>query len=638
MPTTEIRPRLPRAARPAAFVLLLAALCACTAWGLITGGVFFPLLSLWASCLLFDLALRALGRAGVTLGLYHWSVLTAVYLLLAICCCLQVSSRSFIYIWDYSNYLTLQYQAEAAFAAGPLAGLAHLAASLTEDYTSFICLFTEFPFCLSQRTGDSFVICQLVSVLPTLLLLLAGVTVKIGQMLAVKNESGFFLFGLSLTACFPLLRMSAALGQPDWFGLIFALMILLLTLDFRFDAAEPGRCVGIFFATAALALTRRWYLYFIVSYYAVYTVTLLAGSVQLIRAGEGRRAADRLRRFITFGAGSVAGIIILFWPVVQHILAYGYAEHYAAYNVGGLGLELYSQMFRLGPLYLPLTVWGFVTAFVRRRRGLVVQTLGVLAISLILFTQVQNMGSHQSLLLMPGYSVLILLGAAALADSLNRLRRVKVGYWLFVLAFSMSVRLSPLTTLALPDFLFDYISAESVQEFIRLDTLIYDRPDVEQIQALADWIDTHCAEGEFAYMIPHSMTYCPDTFKNVSLPRQPLEHKLSFGFGILGTQSFPTDLFDAKYVITADPFPWCYEVSDVASKLNSQFMAMKDACFVPEATFDMGTGTVFTVYRRIVPASRAEAEAYLAAFAAEDARFPALYSQVIQDWCAARGL
>ena len=637
MPTTVSRPRLRRGVVPAAFALSLVLLCICTAAGF-TGTFFFPLFSLWADCLLFCLTLAAVRRAGVRFELFHGAVLVAVYLLVAICFNLQVNSRSFIYVWDYSNYTLLQYQAEAAFQDGALAGLWHLVSTFTEDYTSFICLFTEFPFCLSAHTGDSYVISQLISIFPTLLVALGGVVVKVGQLLPIRNDKGFFLIGLSTAASFPLLRMAASLGQPDWFGLIFALIILLLTIDFRFDAGEPGRCVGLFFATAALVLTRRWYLYFIVSYYLVYAVTVAGSTILLIGRGRGGQAVDRIRRLITFGAGSLAAILVLFWPIVRKILSYSYESHYAAYNVGGLGLELFSQAFRLGPFYLPLVIAGVVWAFLRGKGTAALQALAVLALSLVLFTRVQNMGSHQSLLLMPGYFTLMLMGIAALADTLDRLRYLKLGYWLVALAFSLSARLSPLTTIALPDFLFDYITAGAVQEFIRLDNMIYDRTDMDQVRALARWIDQNCAGGEFAYMIPHSMTYCPDTFKNVDLPSQPLEDKLSFGFGILGTHAFPTDLFEAKYVITADPFPWCYEVSSVAQKLNDQFLALKDTYFTYETSFDMGNGTVFTVWRRTVPATRAEANAYLAAFSAEDAQFPELYSQVINDWCNQKGL
>ena len=63
------------------------------------------------------------------------------------------------------------------------------------------------------------------------------------------------------------------------------------------------------------------------AYYAVYAVTVLVSTIRLIPAGQGRRAADRLRRFITFGAGSLAAILVLFWPVVQRILSYSYETH-----------------------------------------------------------------------------------------------------------------------------------------------------------------------------------------------------------------------------------------------------------------------------------------------------------------------
>ena len=96
--------------------------------------------------------------------------------------------RSFVYIWDYVNYINKQYWAEAAFLQGPAAGFHYIFSSFAEDYTNFITLFLEFPFCLSDRTGDSFAFCQVFSILPMLLVLLAGLTIKVGQMLRVKNR------------------------------------------------------------------------------------------------------------------------------------------------------------------------------------------------------------------------------------------------------------------------------------------------------------------------------------------------------------------------------------------------------------------------------------------------------------------
>ena len=78
---------------------------------------------------------------------------------------------------------------------------------MADDYTNFITLFTEFPFCLTDHTGDAYSFSQVFCILPTLLVLLAGLVVKVGQILNVKNRIYYFLFGMTLTAAYPFLRM-----------------------------------------------------------------------------------------------------------------------------------------------------------------------------------------------------------------------------------------------------------------------------------------------------------------------------------------------------------------------------------------------------------------------------------------------
>ena len=190
--------------------------------------LFFPLVSLWCNAALFALALLVLRRAGVELDLFHKAVLVGLWAAAVLYFYWTLGSRTFLYHWDYVNYILKQYHAEAAFAQSTGAGFRFLLDSITEDYTNFITLFTEFPFCLSGKTGDDYAFCQVFSVLPSLLVLLAGLTVKVGRMLRVKNRFWYFLIGFSWCATFPFVRMSAVLGQPDWFGLIFAFMLMLL--------------------------------------------------------------------------------------------------------------------------------------------------------------------------------------------------------------------------------------------------------------------------------------------------------------------------------------------------------------------------------------------------------------------------
>lgn len=603
--------------------------------------LFFPLVSLWCNAALFALALLVLRRAGVELDLFHKAVLVGLWAAAVLYFYWTLGSRTFLYHWDYVNYILKQYHAEAAFAQSTGAGFRFLLDSITEDYTNFITLFTEFPFCLSGKTGDDYAFCQVFSVLPSLLVLLAGLTVKVGRMLRVKNRFWYFLIGFSWCATFPFVRMSAVLGQPDWFGLIFAFMLMLLTLDYRFDGIDLPRYLLIFAATAGIILTRRWYLYFVVGYCFAYVLLLAVSSIRLAKDGQPSRAVHRMVRLVVFGLCAAGAMVLLLLPMVRKILSFDYAGRYSYYNFGGITLELAAQTLRIGLLNFILIGMGLWFAAKRRLPALPCLAGAELLVSLVLFTRVQNTGSHQMLLFVPGWLLLFLVGSAALANGLKKHTAVKLCYWGFTMVFAVSVRCSPLTTVALPGFVVDHFPLKAVSEFVRLDKLTYDRTDAAQIQRVDDWIDAHCdaEKGEFAYMIPHDMLYNSDMFQYAALPDIQLQGKLAAGISIPGTHEFPVRFFEAKYVLTAEPLPQTFvSGGELSGRWNALFCAARDEHFTQAASFDMGNGTVFTVWERTEPADRAEVEYYLDAFAQEDVLYPEMFSQVAEAWLAGHGL
>ena len=603
--------------------------------------LFFPLVSLWCNAALFALALLVLRRAGVELDLFHKAVLVGLWAAAVLYFYWTLGSRTFLYHWDYVNYILKQYHAEAAFAQSTGAGFRFLLDSITEDYTNFITLFTEFPFCLSGKTGDDYAFCQVFSVLPSLLVLLAGLTVKVGRMLRVKNRFWYFLIGFSWCATFPFVRMSAVLGQPDWFGLIFAFMLMLLTLDYRFDGIDLPRYLLIFAATAGIILTRRWYLYFVVGYCFAYVPLLAVSSIRLAKDGQPSRAVHRMVRLVVFGLCAAGAMVLLLLPMVRKILSFDYAGRYSYYNFGGITLELAAQTLRIGLLNFILIGMGLWFSAKRRLPALPCLAGAELLVSLVLFTRVQNTGSHQMLLFVPGWLLLFLVGSAALADGLKKHTAVKLCYWGFTMVFAVSVRCSPLTTVALPGFVVDHFPLKAVSEFVRLDKLTYDRTDAAQIQRVDDWIDAHCdaEKGEFAYMIPHDMLYNSDMFQYAALPDIQLQGKLAAGISIPGTHEFPVRFFEAKYVLTAEPLPQTFvSGGELSGRWNALFCAARDEHFTQAASFDMGNGTVFTVWERTEPADRAEVEYYLDAFAQEDALYPEMFSQVAEAWLAGHRL
>ena len=227
----------------------------------------------------------------------------------------------------------------------------------------------------------------------------------------------------------------------------------------------------------------------------------------------------------------------------------------------------------------------------------------------------------------------------ALAEGIERRKALKLGYWAFTLVFAVSVRCSPLTVVALPDFLIDHFPLKSTAEFVRLDGLTCDRRDLSQLQAVTEWLSVHLGDGETAYMITDDMLYNPGHLRNCLLPEQPLDGKLPDSFSVPGTHNFPMSFFEAKYVVTVDPYPLSYASdTELGHKLNAKFAELRDGTHTLAATFDMGNGYTFTIWERVAAPTRAEVESYLHVFDAENAQYPEMFSQVAESWLAAHGL
>lgn len=123
----------------------------------------------------------------------------------------------------------------------------------------------------------------------------------------------------------------------------------------------------LFAATAAIILSRRWYLYFVVGYYFAYAVLVLVSSVRIARAGQKKQTLVQVRNLVLFGLMSMVAMLVLLWPMVRHILAYSYADRYAYYNGGGMVTEIYLQYARMGLMNLVLIGLGLWFCLKRRK-------------------------------------------------------------------------------------------------------------------------------------------------------------------------------------------------------------------------------------------------------------------------------
>ena len=133
MTDTITKPRVSAAAKIVLVLAAAAVLLAVFALAAPGSKFFFPLVSLWCNLALFSCVLLVLRVAGIKFDLFHKAVLVGLWAAALVYFFWALGRRSFVYIWDYVNYINKQYWAEAAFLQGPAAGFQFIFGSFAEE-------------------------------------------------------------------------------------------------------------------------------------------------------------------------------------------------------------------------------------------------------------------------------------------------------------------------------------------------------------------------------------------------------------------------------------------------------------------------------------------------------------------------
>lgn len=576
----------------------------------------FPIISIFANLIILKLVQTVLAIKQIKLEKEHYISIGVVFTAVFVFYLIFLKQKNFMYYWDFDSYLVRQYDLESAFLCGIKNGIGSVLNSLSEDYTQFINVFTEFPFCLTDRTGDVYVLSQLFNIFIPILVLLSGLIIKMGELLSVEKKKLFYYLAFAATALFPMLHNAASFSQPDWLGIVFALAIIILTIDFRFEKNDYLLYISLFISTACLVVTRRWYLYFIVGYYVIYSLNVLINSISLMRSGNKKQGLNQIRNILVFGIISLVLVVLLFYKMIIHIISFNYADRYAFYNYGGISIELSAQFAVLGVMGI-IILFGMIYSVVKKS-GLsyVVSSILGWSITILLFTRIQNLGFHHHLMLVPYYIILILVGiASVLKIKKEKLYRTALVVCVAVIALQ-------------PFFSFSRCSVYYTKIY---SVLTAPQADKDKVLEVSEWVENNCGD-EKVYMIPHSIKYNPDLFKNVKLPDKSLYDNIEFGFDVFGTHKFPVEIFESKYVITADPFPNSGNEKGLSNKLNDIFLQIRDEKYKLLESFDMGDGVTFYAYERVVPVDEEEVSIYRDAFKEEDEKYPDLFSDVFNSY------
>ena len=526
-----------------------------------------------------------------------------------------VCYRQTVYSDDAINYFAKQTLLFGSFGQSGFYGIHVLLESLlTADYKMFMNLFISVPYLFTGRSINAFMVCYAITCfVPMWFALLMGAK-YLAQQLPACHTALYYPLCMAVMVLWPMFLWPATHGMPDAFGLTFAAVIALLCADYRFETLPWPRLLAIFAATFALILTRRWYMFWILAFYAVYVLAVLVGAVRRKTLGS------TLKHMLLFGVPSAVIIVGALLPTFKTILTTDYADIYGAYYGGGFGNNCLGQLRTQGLIWLVLCAAGLVwLLYCRSTRAQAIVAAAASLGAMVLFTRTQSLGDHQSLILAPFY-LLMLFGLCA------KLTQQKAKPWLrnaaagvlavfLVVNFGNALRLpgKNVQTLAL--------SSESLN--------LTRRTDLAQMRAVTDFVLEHCTEDQTVYINMDSNGYSGTTFAYSDPAHPQLQTMILWESSVPSTHGFPTGIWTSEYVMVTDRVDEGGIVGPINAALRTQSPAAIHYEYVTEFPLD---GITLYCYRRTARPDAEEADYFKQVFAEYDARWPEIFSQRIDEY------
>lgn len=526
-----------------------------------------------------------------------------------------VCYRQTVYSDDAINYFAKQTLLFGSFGQSGFYGIHVLLESLlTADYKMFMNLFISVPYLFTGRSINAFMVCYAITCfVPMWFALLMGAK-YLAQQLPACHTALYYPLCMAVMVLWPMFLWPATHGMPDAFGLTFAAVIALLCADYRFETLPWPRLLAIFAATFALILTRRWYMFWILAFYAVYVLAVLVGAVRRKTLGS------TLKHMLLFGVPSAVIIVGALLPTFKTILTTDYTDIYGAYYGGGFGNNCLGQLRTQGLIWLVLCAAGLVwLLYCRSTRAQAIVAAAASLGAMMLFTRTQSLGDHQSLILAPFY-LLMLFGLCA------KLTQQKAKPWLrnaaagvlavfLVVNFGNALRLpgKNVQTLAL--------SSESLD--------LTRRTDLAQMRAVTDFVLEHCTEDQTVYINMDSNGYSGTTFAYSDPAHPQLQTMILWESSVPSTHGFPTGIWTSEYVMVTDRVDEGGIVGPINAALRTQSPAAVHYEYVTEFPLD---GITLYCYRRTARPDAEEADYFKQVFAEYDARWPEIFSQRIDEY------
>jgi hypothetical protein len=503
-----------------------------------------------------------------------------------------VSAERTIYSWDWATYWLMFQRLGWLLGSDPVTALREIRGSIAESDYNLLPILPFMPFEAVFGPGRLSYILAITNaaVLPS-----AALMALIAERASAGRSPGRFLLCMAGALGLHVLWAPALRGLPDVVGVAIACTILLVYFSGPPQADRLTRPVGIGLLLCLLILSRRYYLFWGISFFPAAMLAYLLGTP---RADLNRKDFLAILRNLAVAAAVCGALLLaLAAPLLRRIATTDYSAAYAAYRSELVGAGAAGQVIgHFGIALLVLCAGGL--GWLARRKD--TRSLGVLLIvqavlALGLFLRVQTLlGVQHYYLLVPAAGIGIAAAIAALWSSELRFgwRAGGVAAVLAVVGLSSVAAFSP-----------SNLAAGPLMPSKRYPPLV--RSDLPELQRLLATLAA--LKPDQVYVAASSQTLNWSILKMGCQNAQPdLCPHIAVAQDIDMRDGFPRAMLDADYVVLATPTqyhvrPEDQQVVGIVARDIREGRGV-GASFAPlPGGFALAEGVKVAIYRRIAP-------------------------------------
>ena len=511
-----------------------------------------------------------------------------------------IKTENAIYYWDISAYWKNSIGLINIFNASFRDGVHSVLASLNQDY-NLLPLVPLLPFLEILGTSRTIFILSILNLyLVPFAVILAYTSISLFKISGVKKKVTFYTSCLFTALFFPALLAPILDGRPDAISLLSMALIFLLYTKTNFTKYRHYVILGILICS--MIVFRRYYSFWALGFFVSYAATIVLQRWIINNKKLDANLLEILKRpvyglFIS-GLTIIAIMLVGFRDVFLRYITEDYSDLYSAYHFGSFSNQIVLFVHNFGIIFIvPLVIALIIVFRMNKDRTLKWLSVFIVLQSVIIFltfTRTQTFGIHHYYMLTPIFiwSFYIIFGFTI---KYKKNYIVQVGMVLLIIG-----ALSVISFTGERSYTKDSVQ----QSFFGLTKSIspIKRHDIPELKSMAVYLKSIMKSSDYVYVIASSDTFNDDILRNVNLP-DPIDINVSGAAHVDKRDGFPNYMFDAQYLIVADPpqihlKPGSQDVIQYPAELILNNKALN---LISLRKFVIDNGVSLTVYKKTGP-------------------------------------